>query len=58
MVLLSGCATAPAVKCPALPPPPPAVVDALEASGRSDARAAEWVVGLERHYRKLGDCMG
>lgn len=33
--------------------PPAAVIDALEASGRSDPKSAEWVVKLEKHYQKL-----
>ncbi|MFG1395873.1 hypothetical protein [Roseixanthobacter pseudopolyaromaticivorans] len=45
-----------AVKCPVLAAPPPAVVDALAASGRSDPKSAEWVVGLEKHYQKLDVC--
>lgn len=57
-MLLAGCATAPVrdVKCPALAAPPAAIVDALEASGRSDPKSAEWVAKLEKHYQKLDAC--
>lgn len=57
-LLLVACATAPVVKCPGLPDPPPAIVDALEQAGRSNPSAAAWVIGLDRHYQKLDECKG
>jgi hypothetical protein len=64
MVLLAGCVTVPietpapaaktarAVAAPILPDPPPGVVDALQAAGRTDPSVAAWVVDLDNFYQK------
>lgn len=54
MVIFAGCTTKIDGPCPYLAPPPLAAVDALQAA--RDANVDVWVVGLSRHYKKLGEC--
>lgn len=53
--LMTGCATVRvAGECPALPAPPAAAVEALEAAGGPAVDG--WVVDLANHYDKIEVC--
>lgn len=55
--LLTGCASARVVgSCPALPPPPLAAVNAMQAA--NDSAVDAWAIELDRHYQKLDACRG
>lgn len=56
ILTLSSCTTTVKYVCPQLAPPTLKVVDALEATGKTDPSSAVWVTQLDKHYAKLDEC--
>lgn len=56
LMVLASCSPTIKYVCPQLAPPTLKVVDALEATGKTDPSSAVWVTQLDKHYEKLDEC--
>ena len=55
-MLLTSCAAAPALECPAFPWPSPPVLDQLEDLALRSQEVGQWLIDITKHGLKIEAC--